>query len=152
VRASYRRAVCSDLASLCEFEDRVFATDRITRPRWQRLLNSPRADILVAESKGSLIGCAVVLYLRGSRIARLYSIAVAPEVARNRIGTLLLAYAERAAFNLDQDVMRLEVRDTNAIAISFYRKNGYVQCGTNRGYYEDGGDALRLERDLTEAG
>jgi hypothetical protein len=44
--------------------------------------------------------------------------------------------------------MSLEVHETNAAAISRYRKSGYRQFGRHAGYYEDGGDALRFEKRL----
>jgi hypothetical protein len=44
--------------------------------------------------------------------------------------------------------MRLEVHVTNHAAISRYRKSGYREFARHRGYYEDGGDALRFEKRL----
>jgi ribosomal protein S18 acetylase RimI-like enzyme len=40
------------------------------------------------------------------------------------------------------------VHVTNHRAISRYHKTGYQEFGRRQGYYEDGGDALRLQKSL----
>jgi ribosomal-protein-alanine N-acetyltransferase len=42
------------------------------------------------------------------------------------------------------NVVRLEVRVSNTVAISLYRSLGYREEGVIRGYYRDGEDALRM--------
>jgi ribosomal protein S18 acetylase RimI-like enzyme len=61
---------------------------------------------------------------------------------------MLLAAAEAAAVARRCRAIRLEVHVTNHAAISRYRKSGYKQFARHRGYYEDGGDALRFEKRL----
>ena len=79
-------------------------------------------------------------------MARLYSIAVAPEAAGAGLGTQLLAAAERAARKRHASAMRLEVQATNRKAIRRHREAGYRVIGERPQYYEDGGDALRFEK------
>ena len=86
---------------------------------------------------------------RGRAVARLYSIAVAPQMGGRGVGAMLLAAAEAAALARDCRAMRLEVHETNHAAISRYRKSGYREFGRHARYYEDGGDALRFEKRLT---
>src|SRR5581483_4060300 len=78
----------------------------------------------------------------------LYSIAVAPHMGGRGLGAMLLKAAEDAALARDCRSIRLEVHETNAAAISRYRKSGYRQFGRHARYYEDGGDALRFEKRL----
>jgi [ribosomal protein S18]-alanine N-acetyltransferase len=131
-----------------ELERRVFATDRLSRPSLRRLLSSPSARVIVAESGSRLAGAAVVLFRTGATVARLYSIAVAPPMSGKGVAVALLAAAERTAAARKCRCMRLEVHETNAAAISRYRKSGYQQFGCHASYYEDGGDALRFEKPL----
>jgi ribosomal protein S18 acetylase RimI-like enzyme len=141
-----RAAAPDDLDALLKLEHRVFATDRLSPRSLRRLLKSPTAKVLVAQESGHLVGTAIVLFRRGSLVARLYSIAVAPHASGRGIASILLQAAEAAAVTRDCRLMRLEVHSSNHAAISRYRKSGYREFGRLHRYYEDGGDALRFER------
>jgi [ribosomal protein S18]-alanine N-acetyltransferase len=148
VRAARRR----DLDALLELEQRVFATDRLSRASLRRLLTVPSARVIVADARNRLAGVAVVLFRRGASVARLYSIAVVPQLAGRGVGAALIVAAEAAAFRRRCSCMRLEVHQRNAVAIARYRKSGYRQFGRHAGYYEDGGAALRFEKPLAGSG
>ncbi|MPZ41348.1 MAG: GNAT family N-acetyltransferase [Rhizobiales bacterium] len=143
-----RRARRADLDALIELEQRVFATDRMSRQSLRRLLTSSTARVIVAEGGGRLAGAAVVLFRRHAAVARLYSIAVAPQMNGKGVGVALLAAAERAAASRKCRCLRLEVHETNAAAIARYRKSGYRQFGQYPRYYADGGAALRFEKPI----
>src|SRR5215468_7172471 len=143
-----RKAERADLDALIELEHRVFATDRLSRRSLQRFLSSPTAEVIVAEQGARLAGSAIVLFRPRSLIARLYSLAVAPQMGGRGIAPMLLAAAEAAALARGCRALRLEVHVTNHAAIARYRKSGYREFGRLRKYYEDGGDALRFEKRL----
>jgi [ribosomal protein S18]-alanine N-acetyltransferase len=143
-----RRARRSDLDALLELEQRVFATDRMSRPSLRRILASSTAAVAVAELDGRLAGSAVVLFRTATTVGRLYSIAVTPDLSGKGVGAVLLSAAERVARSRKCRCMRLEVHERNAVAIARYRKSGYQQFGRYDSYYEDGGDALRFEKPL----
>jgi ribosomal protein S18 acetylase RimI-like enzyme len=148
--ARVRDAERSDIDALMELEHGVFATDRLSRRSLRRLLGSPTAKVIVAEADGGhLAGSAIVLFRPRSRVARLYSIAVAPHMGGRGVGPTLLEAAEAAALARDCRSIRLEVHETNDAAISRYRKSGFTEFGRHRRYYQDGGDALRFEKRLT---
>jgi ribosomal protein S18 acetylase RimI-like enzyme len=146
-----RKAQPADLDALDALEHRVFATDHLSRRSLRHFLGSPTADVMVAEQDGDLAGTAIVLFRPRSSVARLYSIAVAPHMGGRGVGPMLLAAAEAAAVERGCGTIRLEVHETNAAAISRYRKSGYREFGRHGGYYEDGGDALRFEKPLAPA-
>ncbi len=148
LRFRVRAARGADLEPLIELEQRVFATDRLSRASLRRLLASPSARVIVAEGGARLAGAAVVLFRKRATVARLYSIAVAPSMSGKGIAGALLRAAERAATRRKCRCIRLEVHVTNRAAIGCYRKGGYQQFGRYRSYYEDGGDALRFEKPL----
>jgi len=143
-----RKAERGDIDALNELEHRVFATDRLSRPSLRRFLKSPSAEVIVAQHGDRLAGGAIVLFRSRSVAARLYSIAVAPHMGGRGVGATLLLAAEAAAAARGCRAIRLEVHMTNHAAISRYRKSGYQQFARHRGYYEDGGDALRFEKRL----
>jgi ribosomal-protein-alanine acetyltransferase len=141
-----RRARAADLAALVALEDRVFATDRLSARQWRRHLRNASADVLVADRGGAIVGAAVVFFRSAHRIARLYSIAVAPEARGTGLGEALLAAAERSARRRGSTAMRLEVRAGNGAARRLYERRGYRRFGVRLAYYEDGADALRYEK------
>src|SRR6266542_3411997 len=143
-----RKAERGDIDALIDLEHRVFATDRLSRRSLRRFLQSPTAEVIVAEHGDGLAGTAIVLFRPRSLIARLYSISVAPHMSGRGIGPMLLAAAEAAAVARGCRAIRLEVHVSNHAAISRYRKSGYRAFGCIRGYYQDGGCALRFEKRL----
>jgi ribosomal protein S18 acetylase RimI-like enzyme len=143
-----RKAERADLDALTTLEQRVFATDRLSRRSLRRFLSSPTAEVIVAEEGGRLAGTAILLFRPRSLVARLYSLAVAPHMGGRGVGPMLLEAAEAAVLARDCRIIRLEVHVTNNAAIARYRKSGYREFARLRGYYEDGGDALRFEKRL----
>ena len=145
-----RPAKRADADDLLRIEKRAFATDRIPRRSFHRFIASRSSMLLVAMLKETLVGYALVLFRANAAVARLYSIATAPEASRRGIGGALLAAAERATRARKRKVLRLEVHEKNAAAIGCYRQAGYVMFGRHSDYYADGGDALRFEKRLTQ--
>jgi ribosomal-protein-alanine acetyltransferase len=146
-----RHACDADLAALVALENRVFSADRLSARQWRHHLRNGSADVLVADGCGALVGAAVVFFHVAHRIARLYSIAIAPEARGAGLGDALLASAERSARKRGSSTMRLEVRADNVAAQRLYERRGYRQFGIRRDYYEDGADALRYEKALAPA-
>jgi len=143
-----RTARASDIDALVRIENAVFQADRISRRSFRQLIERETSVARVAEIDGAVVGYFIVLFRRGSGVARLYSIAVAPEHAGAGVGRLLLAEAEDVAYDKDRMILRLEVRDDNARAIRVYEKAGYRRIGVEPDYYEDHAAALRYEKVL----
>ena len=144
-----RRGRISDLSALLALETEVFKVAVLSRRSLRHFLASPNASLVVAETRGKLAGYALVIYPPHSRVARLYSIAVAPHIGRRGVGALLLAAAESAARRRRRRSMRLEVHERNKRAIARYEKSGYRLFGRRRDYYDDHATALRFEKPLT---
>ena len=85
--------------------------------------------------------------------AHLVTIAVAPGQRGKGLGELLLVTMIDLACILGATVMTLEVRVSNHVAQSLYRKYGFKNEGVRRRYYSDNGeDALIMTTDnLTSA-
>jgi [ribosomal protein S18]-alanine N-acetyltransferase len=143
-----RPAASRDVDDLVQVEERVFPTDRIPRRGFRRFLASASSALMVATRGGTIIGYALVLFRAKSGVARLYSIAVVPQARGRGIGIALLAAAEATARARACTVLRLEVHEKNAGAISRYRKAGYALFGRHAAYYADRGHALRFEKPL----
>ena len=143
-----RRGRVSDLDALIALERAVFTMDVLSRRSFRHFLASRGATVIVAEEDGKLAGYVLVLYPPRSKLARLYSIAVAPHIGRRGVGPLLLAAAEAAARRHGRRRMRLEVHEHNGRAIARYEQSGYRLFGRHRNYYDDRGDALRFDKTL----
>jgi ribosomal-protein-alanine acetyltransferase len=143
-----RPAVADDLEALVEIEQHCFEYDRLSRRSFRHFLASDTAECLVAEEQGRLVGYALVLFHGRTALARLYSMAVAPEQRGRGLGRTLLHAVEAAALDGGAAVMRLEVNPSNAAAVALYRSAGYVDFGVYRAYYEDDSDALRMAHAL----
>ena len=143
-----RAARPADAGEVERIEHAAFSSDRISRRGLRALITSASARMLVAESEDGLCGYALVLMRRGSRVARLYSLAVLPGAAGGGIGSRLLLAAEVAATAARAGTLRLEVRDDNAPAIALYERRGYRLIGRRADYYADGMAARRYARSL----
>ncbi|RWA73377.1 MAG: GNAT family N-acetyltransferase [Mesorhizobium sp.] len=146
--AEIRKARASDVDDLAAIEKAVFSGDRLSRRSFRQFIERETAEMLVAENDGRVAGYAVVLFRKGSGVARLYSIAVGPFFGNLGIGRQLLAAAEEAAYEHDRMMLRLEVREDNQRAIRIYEQAGYRKIGREPDYYEDGATALRYEKTL----
>lgn len=144
-----RSATKSDLNGLCDIETAGFASDRMTRPTFARFLRQASARLLVADAgNGDIVGYGLLLLRAGSHTARIYSLAIASAWRGKGLGTQLLAGLEAFALESGCDKVRLEVRTDNASARQLYDRHGYVEIAPLPGYYEDGGDGVRMERHL----
>jgi ribosomal protein S18 acetylase RimI-like enzyme len=146
--AKFRHGRLSDLDGLIALERAVFSMDVLSRRSFRHFLSARSAAVIVAEEGGKLAGYVLVLYPPRSKLARLYSIAVAPHSGRRGVGPLLLVAAEAAARRRGRRTMRLEVHERNSRAIARYEQSGYRLFGRHRRYYDDGGDALRFDKTL----
>jgi len=146
-----RAAEARDLDALVELENAVFASDRISRRSFREFLTSPRAILRVAEADGAIAGYSLVLSRRGTAAARLYSLAVDQSRRGAGLGRALLADAEAAAYAADRAVLRLEVGAGNAAAKALYKASGYREVARLPQYYEDGEDAVRMEKRLRDS-
>jgi ribosomal protein S18 acetylase RimI-like enzyme len=144
MQAKFRAASAADLGALIDLENRSFSSDRLSPESLRRLVSSPSAAVIVAIVGQALAGYAVVLLRTGSRIARLYSLAVEPD--HRGLGRELLGAAERKAASRGSSLLRLEVREDNARAISLYESASYRRFGQKHDYYADGATALRFEK------
>lgn len=143
---SIRPARAGDIAALHALEQRAFETDRLSPRRLRHWIGADNRVFLVAEQNGALLGYVLVLLRRGTRLARLYSLAVAASGRGRGLGRALLLAAEQAGLESGRLFMRLEVAATNAAAIGLYQQLGYRTFGHYENYYEDAGDALRMQK------
>lgn len=147
--ASIREGGLADLDAVDRIEQASFTSDRFSRRTLARLLKSPSAAVLIADRGGAAAGFAIVLFRKGARAARLYTIAVDPAARGAGLGESLMRAAMACAIERGCDRLRLEVRDSNAAARNLYSGLGFRIIGRMPAYYSDGADGVKLERRLS---
>lgn len=136
-----------DVPQLLDLEESSFPGDRISERSWRTLIGRPSAVVLVAAHQHAILGAAVLLTRRGTRIARLYSIAVAHAARGAGLGRALMTQLMGNAHRRGCAEMRLESRADNLTAHRLFRELGFVQSGVAReNYYDDGTAALRFRK------
>ncbi len=143
-----RHGRLEDIDQLVDIEKSCFEQDRISRRSFRHLLTKGRSTVLVAEEAGNLTGYVLILFNRGTSLARLYSIAIAQSHRHSGIARKLVIAGESDAVEHNCITMRLEVRDDNLASIRLFESMGYRQFGRYLKYYEDDADAVRLEKRL----
>lgn len=147
--AVVRRASVRDLDMIDRIEQRSFARDRFPRRNLRRVLKSPASVFLIAELDGAPAGYLMLLFRKGASVARLYSIAVDPEFRGRGVGESLLSEAATVAAAGGAGRLRLELRPSNAAAQRLYERAGFTLLERRAGYYDDGEDAIRMEKRVT---
>jgi [ribosomal protein S18]-alanine N-acetyltransferase len=143
-----RKADRTDVPALVSLEADVFASERLSPRNFRRLIAAPSAACRVAVADDTLAGYHVLLFRRGSTVARLYSIAVSPGFRGQGLAGILMRDAQEVARQRGSNRLRLEVRADNTSAIRLYERLGYRPFHRVAGYYADGTHALRYERGL----
>jgi ribosomal protein S18 acetylase RimI-like enzyme len=158
-----RPALLTDLNQLVTLEESCFDTDQLSRRSFKHWITTEHRALLVAEQvnevgrTGSLpvatlppslavVGYILIIYHPGTRLARVYSLGVAPQHRGKGIAKLLMAAGEQAASDAGRLYLRLEVSVDNTSAIKLYEWLGYQKFGIYRDYYEDHKDALRYQK------
>jgi ribosomal-protein-alanine acetyltransferase len=104
--------------------------------------------ILVAEVAGRVRGFLVARVAANE--AEILNMAVDPEQRCQGTGSALLLAAEELARRQDAKHMYLEVRESNAVARTFYEKHGFRKSGSRYEYYrEPKENAVLMEKKVT---
>lgn len=133
--------------------DRVVAIEQATFPNpWRRSfflsdIHRPDGLCIVAENETGVVGYLVAW---GRVEVHIANIAVSAQWRNQGIGTALMQEALQFARRQQAEGVFLEVRVSNTGAQRFYRRFGFVPTYVRRGYYENGEDALVMERALTQ--
>jgi ribosomal-protein-alanine acetyltransferase len=144
----FRLAGKDDLNALVALENACFKTDMLSVRSFKRWIQSEHAILLVMEIEGRMVAYGLVWCHRGTRLARLYSLAVDPSMRGRGLARVLLKELESAASKKGRLYMRLEVSKSNQSAIALYQQAGYRIFGEYSDYYDDHMDALRMQKKI----
>lgn len=145
-RVSIREVVADDLEALLRLEQKCFNTDRMSRRSFRHWIQADNCAFIVAEIEDRVVGYSLIIFFRGTTLARLYSIATDPDFRGAGIARELMIEGEKITEDSGRVFLRLEVSVENTAAINLYQSMGYQPFGIYRKYYEDDNDALRMQK------
>lgn len=144
----FRLANLDDLDRLEQIENDCFVGDRLHRRSLRHWIKAPHGVLIVALVKQKVVGYGLVWCHKGTRLARLYSLALLAHERGLGIATRLVGELEARAAERGYLFMRLEVAKSNQAAMELYRRRGYRVFGEYHDYYEDHTDALRMQKTI----
>ena len=144
----YRLASEEDLDVLHAIEVSSFDADRLSLRRFKHWIRVDHGILMVCHDKNTVIGYGLVWCHKGTRLARLYSLAVLEQHRGKNIAEGLLIRLENAAAERGHICMRLEVSKNNRAAIKLYERLDYRIFDEYTEYYEDHSDALRMQKGI----
>jgi ribosomal-protein-alanine N-acetyltransferase len=146
-----RPAAATDLLAVDTIERSSFDDPWPRRALLVELQPDQMRRPLIAELAGEVVG-----YFMAWRIIdqlHVLNLAVAESCRRRGAGSALLAAGLAAAQADGLQEATLEVRPSNAPALQFYRRHGFVPVGKRLRYYADTGeDAIIMTLPLTGSG
>lgn len=95
------------------------------------------------EMDGKLVGFIAGDIRKFQRVGWIATVAVHPEYRRRGFAEILLEICEIA---MEMPRVKLTVRASNVAAIMLYRRNGYIQVGRWKNYYQGGEDGVVMEK------
>ena len=125
----------ADVKEVLRIEQQSFSTTWPANAFYQELHENKLAHYFVGR-----LGDRVVAYggiwviLEDSHIT---TIAVSPAYRGRKYGEILLLHMLDQAMSRGASWMTLEVRESNAVAQTLYRKYGFTTVSTRKGYYSD---------------
>jgi ribosomal-protein-alanine N-acetyltransferase len=124
-----------DITRVLEIERQSFHTPWPTDAYVHELRENRLASYIVARAEEALVGYAGMWVILDE--AHITTIAVDPRYRGQHIGERLLVGLIDEALDRGARWMTLEVRRSNATAQALYRKYGFREIGTRKGYYSD---------------
>ena len=133
-----------DLGPLRRIEQACFPKDAWPLLDLMAVLTWPEVVRLKAVVDGRMVGFIAGDPRREQGMAWIATLGVLPEYRRQGIARQLLLECEK---HLQAARLRLCVRLDNTAAIRLYEQEGYARVGIWTKYYNDGGDALVMEKE-----
>lgn len=145
-----RRATRADVGAMTALEAEIFDYSRMSRRSFLNAVTSSSAHchVMVDSANGALLGYSILFTRRGSRLWRLYSLALAPQARGRGLARQLLEYLLKFAREQGAAKLSLEVKCDNKAAIKLYEQLDFALVDVLPSYYDDGIDGYKMRRSL----
>jgi [ribosomal protein S18]-alanine N-acetyltransferase len=123
---TFRQMELDDINDVLEIENASFATPWSREAFFNELMNNHFASYLVMVENDKVIGyCGMWLIIDEAHIT---NIAILPDYRGRKLGEALMVQVKKHASQHGAGRMTLEVRVSNTIAQSLYRKHVFIEC------------------------
>jgi [ribosomal protein S18]-alanine N-acetyltransferase len=124
-----------DIDQVLEVEHASFTTPWSREAFYNELHNNKFAVYIVLEKDNTIIGyCGTWVVIDESHVT---NVAIMPGYRGKKLGESLMTKLMSVAREMGARTMTLEVRVTNHVAQSLYRKLGFQNGGIRKNYYTD---------------
>ena len=132
---TFRKMKTEDIEQVLNVEKQSFTLPWTREAFFNELNHNEYAVYLVIEDEGKIAGyCGAWIVIDESHIT---NIAILPEYRGQKLGEALLRKMIEISISMGVVRMTLEVRVSNAVAISLYEKLGFQKGGIRKRYYTD---------------
>lgn len=138
-----------DLDKLLEIEQEAFIAPWSKEGFISEIEDNPFSHIIVAKNDDEIIG--YIDYWVTFEVVQLNKIAVRKDVRRQGIAKSLFKAMLDSLNKEEVDIVTLEVRTHNSVAINFYEQVGFEKVLKKPHYYENGDDAWYMIKRLGES-
>jgi ribosomal-protein-alanine N-acetyltransferase len=146
---NFRFAASDDIRSLLDIERDVFEALPWTFSYFQHEISgNSRAVFIVSENSEKILGYIGLRWNRSLTDFHISNFAVRKAFQNKGIGSQLLKAAEDLSSYLKITHLTLEVSRPDLTAQGFYRKRGFESARILTAYYNDGRDAIEMEKEL----
>ena len=135
----------SDIPKIAELEKQCFS-DPWPEESFEGSIDSPFFYGILFEEAGQV--CAYACEMVVFEDAEILNVAVAPSFRRQGLGVKLLLALEAYAKAHGAERLLLEVREGNVSARGLYEKQGFSSFGIRKNYYEDGENAVVMQKTI----
>lgn len=129
---SIKKAEESDIREMCRLEQECFSSPW-SEAAFTETMRSDGGVFFVCECDGQIVGYAGAVCVADE--CSVTNVAVTANYRRQGISRMLLDALEREASGRGACTLFLEVRVSNAPAISAYESRGCERCGVRRNFY-----------------
>ncbi|CRK85393.1 ribosomal protein S18-alanine N-acetyltransferase [Neobacillus massiliamazoniensis] len=131
----FRSMTEEDIDQILEIEHASFTLPWSRDAFYNEMHHNKFAVYIVIEVEGKIIGyCGAWIVIDEAHIT---NVAILPEYRGRKLGEALMEKMISVARSMGARSMTLEVRVTNNIAQSLYRKLGFQKGGIRKNYYSD---------------
>ncbi|KXG08292.1 ribosomal protein S18-alanine N-acetyltransferase [Anoxybacillus rupiensis] len=132
---NFRMMTLNDIDGVLAIEKASFTLPWSREAFYNELVHNQYAKYVVMEHNGHMIGyCGMWVVIDEAHIT---NVAVLPEYRGKKLGEALMRMMMEMARQLGAITMTLEVRVSNHVAQSLYRKLGFLNGGIRKKYYPD---------------
>jgi ribosomal-protein-alanine N-acetyltransferase len=131
----FRNMRDEDIEQILEVEHASFSTPWSREAFYNELHNNRFAVYIVLEENSKILGyCGAWIVIDEAHVT---NVAILPEYRGRKLGEAIMRKMMSVAREMGGKSMTLEVRVTNHVAQSLYRKLGFQNGGIRKNYYSD---------------